>query len=734
MKCHQPQCDGVIADGYCDVCGLAPRPARDPGTEAIDRDARWGRSIRPDSNSIAILADAQPARPASTTSTSATPQRRLGAGLIDIPPVHIVDPATAVLSNPQVAERNRYCKNPSCGEAVGRSRDGSPGLTTGYCRRCRTPFTFEPKLAPGDLVAEQYEIVGCLAHGGLGWVYLARDRKVGFYVALKGLLDPDDDEARKAAAAERQFLAEIAHPNIVKIHNYVEHAGDSYIVMEYVSGESLKQMLAKRRQANGGVHDPLPVPEAIVYCLEVLPAFDHLHGLGLLYCDFKPENLIRTEHSLKLIDLGGAYRMGDAISDVWGTRGFKAPELSETGPTIETDLYTVGRTLAVLCTDFPTYQTDHEYSLPPRESVHAYVVAESLYRFLERSTAPDPRDRFHSASEMADQLEGVLYQVVAIEPAGSGERRRRTSSKFTPQSRGANNRPDVHRLPAPLVDPDDPNAGMIITMSSAAPDDVLRRLDTMPGLTSELRLWKVRNLIEVGRLDDAQRELDTLDADEPYDWRRDWFRGLAALVAGRPDEAALHFERVHRWLPGELAPMLGLAFVAEAMHDVIGARNWYSTVAHTDSSFSSAAFGLARCERALDEPDGALLALRLVPETANSFVEARITEVDVLLDHGRGVPPLANVVEAAAIVESVPLDGEQRGRLTARVLESALDSVCGGGQPTSADTVFEIPLVERELRTTLESTYRSLAHRAGSSKARIELVDRANRVRPRTLL
>jgi serine/threonine-protein kinase PknG len=298
-----------------------------------------------------------------------------------------------------------------------------------------------------------------------------------------------------------------------------------------------------------------------------------------------------------------------------------------------------------------------------------------------------------------------------------------------------NDRPDANRLPAPLFDPDDPHAGLIMTLSSGAAEQILRRIESEADSTKELRFLKVRTLIQAERFDDVQRELDGIGSDEAYDWRCDWYHGLAALVAARADEAQLHFERVHRWLPGELAPVLGLAFAAEGMHDVIGARDWYATVADTDSTFTAAAFGLARCRLALDDPAGAVVALRLVPENANSFVEARIAEVDVLLDQRGGTPSLGQVVEAATIVESLPLDGEQRGRLVARVLESALSGVLDDASPPSdAETVFQTPLVERDLRMALESTYRSLAHRAGSSKARVELVDRANRVRPRTLL
>src|SRR5262249_13580981 len=246
------------------------------------------------------------------------------------------------------------------------SRDGEPGRAEGFCRGCGAPFSFVPKLARGELVGGQYEVVGCLAHGGMGWVYLARDHNVSDrWVVLKGLLNAGDDDATAAALAERRFLAEVEHPNIVKIHNFVQHGSAGYIVMEYVGGTSLKDILTARREANGGTPQPLPVAQAIAYTLEVLPAFGYLHGRGLLFCDFKLDNVIQTEHSLKLIDLGGVYRIGDASSPIYGTVGYQAPEIAQVGPSVPSDLFTVARTLAVLCFDFRRAQGALQHALPP---------------------------------------------------------------------------------------------------------------------------------------------------------------------------------------------------------------------------------------------------------------------------------------------------------------------------------------------------------------------------------
>ena len=334
-------CGGTIEDGYCTICGLAAAPTRSTRDRLGVRRSGVGR---------------QPDRGCrETRRTSGRSARgRLGAGLVEIPPVPYRDPASAVLSDPQVPEGRRFCA--SCDQPVGRGKDGRAGLTEGFCRNCGARFSFTPKLAVGELVAGQYEVLGCLAFGGLGWIYLARDRNVSDrWVVLKGLLNTGDADAMAAAVAERQFLAQVEHPNIVRIYNFVQHAdrrtGESagYIVMEYVGGKSLKEILqdARNRSYGGSV----PVEHAIAYAIEVLPALGYLHDRGLVYCDFKPDNVIQTEEQLKLIDMGGV-RPIDSDEPIYGTVGYQAPEIETAGPSVSSDLFTVARALAVLTFEF----------------------------------------------------------------------------------------------------------------------------------------------------------------------------------------------------------------------------------------------------------------------------------------------------------------------------------------------------------------------------------------------
>ncbi|MEW1893570.1 tetratricopeptide repeat protein [Streptomyces sp. NPDC085659] len=475
-QCQRPACEGSYEDMgggelYCDTCGLAPvvspngmvsspptgvagggrgsrgsnstsaRSSSQSSSRASSRSSsrsstsrrsvsgRLSRSLslsgRTGAQSVSVRSSAK--------STNASGRNRLGAGLVQVPDVPRPDPRTAVMENPEVPERKRFCSRSDCGAPVGRSRGDRPGRTEGFCTKCGHPYSFVPKLEAGDVVHGQYEVAGCLAHGGLGWVYLAVDKAVSDrWVVLKGLLDTGDQDAMAAAISERRFLAEIEHSNIVRIYNFVEHLDqrtgslDGYIVMEYVGGKSLKEIANERRTA-AGKRDPLPVEQACAFGIEALEALGHLHSRNLLYCDFKVDNAIQTEDQLKLIDMGAVRRMDDEESAIYGTVGYQAPEVAEVGPSVASDLYTVARTLAVLTFDFQGYTNVFVDSLPDPDNIEVFRSYESFYRLLVRATDPDPARRFASAAEMAEQLTGVLREVVSLQ---SGRPRPALSTLF----------------------------------------------------------------------------------------------------------------------------------------------------------------------------------------------------------------------------------------------------------------------------------------------------------------
>ncbi|GAA5203494.1 serine/threonine-protein kinase [Streptomyces thinghirensis] len=788
-----------------------------------------------------------------------------------------------VLDNPEVPERKRFCSRSDCGAQVGRARGERPGRTEGFCTKCGHPYSFVPKLKAGDVVHGQYEVVGCLAHGGLGWIYLAVDKAVSDrWVVLKGLLDTGDQDAMAAAISERRFLAEIEHANIVRIYNFVEHLDqrtgslDGYIVMEYVGGKSLKE-IANARRSPEGRRDPLPVEQACAYGIEALEALGHLHSRNLLYCDFKVDNAIQTEDQLKLIDMGAVRRMDDEESAIYGTVGYQAPEVADVGPSVASDLYTVGRTLAVLTFDFQGYTNVYADSLPDPDTIDVFRRYESFYRLLVRATDPDPARRFASAQEMAEQLTGVLREVVSLQtgrarPAVStlfgpeirvtdtelfprldgdvsrlgarvpGTRRRGSASAPALGPGGAGNGPalpggtsaavgapggtgtgvgapggagtgygapggpgtstgpaggagasaglpgavssvgeaggpgGVHgvggpgavggpggldagvsglvksadaptaalALPVPRVDAGDPNAGFLAGLMASAPAELLTALAAASAPSTEIRLRQIRARLENGDAPGALTALETLEGEQPDDWRVVWYRGLAALVTGDHEVAALAFDAVYDAFPGEIAPKLALGLCAEVLGQLDNAAEYYRLVWSSDPSHVSAAFGLARVQLAGGDRAGAVRTLESVPESSIHCTAARVAAVRARLRQrtaGAGdVAFLDDLVAAARQVEALDvygLDPARREQLSAEVLGCALDWVLSGGQgsvPPAAGgrTLLGSGLDERGLRFGLERSYRTLARLARGGEERIDLVERANRYRPRT--
>jgi serine/threonine-protein kinase PknG len=800
VKCVRPGCAGSYEDGYCDVCGLAPPAgARGVGsTGPATGSGRAGAAIPASAAGIPASAAGIPASaagipatgagiPASaagsapaTGSGRAGSRRRdrtsgsrarqsgsqgsrgsrgtrdsrgsggsgssrrgsLGAGLVSVPPVPARDPATAVLADPQVPERRRFCG--SCDAPVGRPKDGRPGLREGFCAKCGSPYSFTPKLRSGDLVGGQYEVLGCLAHGGLGWIYLARDRNVSDrWVVLKGLLNSGDTDAMAAALAERQFLAEVEHPSIVRIYNFVRFPDPTtgepvgYIVMEYVGGRSLKDLLAERRGSGAG---PMPVEQAIAYALEILPALDYLHGRGLVYCDFKPDNVIQTEEQVKLIDLGGVRRLDDEDSPIYGTVGYQAPEIATEGPSVASDLYTVGRALAVLTIDFGGFTGRYATSLPVRDEVPLFAVHEPYHRLLARATHRDPDQRFDSAGEMAGQLMGVLREILA---AGDGQPRPAASALFGPEVSVIVSKPNqitaTAALPVPYVDLADPATAYLARIVTTVPAELISALWAAPVVSPEVRLRLAHARILFGDSKGADRELDAVVQAGADDWRVAWYRALAWLAGGDAATARIGFGAVYDLYPGEAAPKLALATCAELTRRHAEAAAQYERVWRTDRSYLGAAFGLARVRLAMGDRDAAVAALSEVPQTSIHHADALRAAIRARLD-ARLPTDLtrADLLDAGHRYERLVADGRHDPDLAARILEAAVGWLeatgAAGVTATKDDRLIGLVMTERSLRRGLERTYRELAKQAPTRAERVALVVQANAVRPWTLV
>ncbi|WP_225438440.1 serine/threonine-protein kinase [Candidatus Frankia nodulisporulans] len=723
-----------------------------------------------------------------------------------------------LLEAPRVPPSLRECAG--CARPVAQPEGSGAAALEGACGECGHRYSFTVKLRPGERVG-RYTVHGVIAHGGLGWVYAATDDNLGgdgvqAWVVLKGLLDAANPEARRVAEGERRILTTVSHPSIVKILDYVAHAGEDYIVMEYVPGISLAAMAdaahaeqARAEQARaglGGQPGAYPgtgaagrpvVADVLRYLLRVLPALGHLHRMGLVYCDFKPDNVMITASGVKLIDLGGARRLDDRVSGYLSTPGYRAPELDDDGerpagivrcaPTITTDVFAVARTLARLVLGrFAGFVDAYRHTMPPRRAHQPLRQFESLDRLLRRATATDPDRRFQSVTELADELVGVLYEIVArtegpVPPLAS---RWFDAAGHPTGEAGPGLAPAAFEvLPDLRVDPDDPHAPALAAGPDEEPAAHAARLAAIVPVTTEVRLCLARATIRAGALAQTARVLDEAARVAPLEWRVDWYRGVAALVGGQPDRAVAAFDLVFSQVPGELAPRLALAMaqdqVAERAAALDGpepigrdaltpratgdprtagasqadaarlrAADLFDIVSAIDPGVTSAAFGLARCRT---DPQGRLDAYLRVPRSSFAYTASRVRMIEVLVaqaaaDDTPGAGQAA-LTRAATMLTDPLLDlGERRRAELCRDLYlGALDLLAagliggddggrgpGGGRP-DPPLLLGGPMTERELRFGLERTYREMARLTSDRAGRVRLVDQANRARPRTL-
>lgn len=766
--CSESGCGGtILGDGYCNTCGLV--------ASAPVAAAAAGASLSPSSTSlpgtpataITIAAPSAPqlsskvstavasseARRNAATRRSSTEGMGLGLGLVTVPPTPEGDPSLALMSAEkiqavidEVPEDERFCRN--CDNPVGRGRDSQPGRSTGFCGTCRTPFDFlsnAPALKPGDLVSNQYEILGPMAHGGMGWIYLGKDKAVSDrWVVLKGLLNEDDPDAIASAVAERQFLARIEHGNIVNIYNFVTWGGAGYIVMEFVGGASLNSKLKTLRKETGNLHARMPLTDAIAYMVGVLPAIGYLHDQGLVYNDLKPANIMATATGVKLIDVGGVMQQDDDAAAIFGTQGFQAPEVAAAGPSVPSDLYTVGRTLAVLALPFSFHQGPYLHAIPPATEQPILAHYESFHRFLLKSTAPHPDDRFQTAEQMRSQLVGVLREIVATT---TGSPRPTPSSLFggdqltellVDDNRAADD-PDWRSLPRPRVHATDPAASFLMGLADDDPEQAHMQLsqavnEQQVPWTHETAFVSAMTAVEANR--DPGPVLQSLASVDPWDWRIRWIEGLQAIVQNRPDQGAEKFSQVWTQVPGEVAPKLAVALASEMAGEYQRAGSLYQSVMGTDPTYVTAAFGLARCRAADKDRPGAVAAYQSVPASSAGFFDARIAAARAYVQpFDDSDPSQDDVIAAVRVLEDVQLDTIERAEITVQILDQALAGMLAGTIPSDESIkLFDEPMTNSGIRRQLERTYRELGRLATNRDERIRLIDKANAVRAKSVV
>ncbi|WP_052573086.1 serine/threonine-protein kinase [Haloferula sp. BvORR071] len=300
-----------------------------------------------------------------------------------------------------MTENSRSCTR--CGATL------SAAAAAGLCPRCLMAMNFDSNtlpegedlpglppmspMSPEELAAKfpQYEILECLGRGGMGVVYKARQKSLKRTVAIKILAPEREHDSRFAArfAHEAELLAKLSHPNIVTIHDFGETEGLFYLVMEYVDGVNLRELLREGR---------MQPEQALAIVPPVCEALEYAHGKGVVHRDIKPENLLLDrEGRIKIADFGIASLVA-ATGEHSGTPPYMAPEQEGGSVDRRADIYALGVVLYEMLTG---ERPAKEVVAPSRKVQIEVGIDEIVLRALEK----EPQRRYQSAAEFKTMVE-----------------------------------------------------------------------------------------------------------------------------------------------------------------------------------------------------------------------------------------------------------------------------------------------------------------------------------------
>jgi tRNA A-37 threonylcarbamoyl transferase component Bud32 len=325
-------------------------------------------------------------------------------------------------------------KCPQCGQPLAADAPG------GLCPNCLMALNLQtvtdlpdervaaqPPQTPEQIgqLFPQLEVLECLGRGGMGVVYKARQKSLNRLVALK-LLAPE--RVRDAKFAERftreaQALAALSHPNIVTIHDFGQAGGFYYLIMEFVDGLNLRQLLRARK---------LTPEEALAIVPPLCDALQFAHDRGIVHRDIKPENLLLDKAGrIKVADFGIAKIMGGEngerigaghwpagapalteADNTVGTPGYSAPEQKTDPQRVDSraDIYSLG----VVFYEMLTGELPGDKIAPPSTKVHIDVrLDEIVLRALEQK----PELRYQQASVLKTQVETIVGTESHAQPA-----------------------------------------------------------------------------------------------------------------------------------------------------------------------------------------------------------------------------------------------------------------------------------------------------------------------------
>ncbi|MDQ2714723.1 MAG: protein kinase [Chloroflexota bacterium] len=283
----------------------------------------------------------------------------------------------------------------------------------------------------GTLIAGRYEIREHIATGGMASVFKTWDHRVERIVAIKVLrsLDKNDLRAVERFRREARAAAALAHPNAVTIYDFVEEQGQYFLVMEYIHGPTLKQLIGQRRH--------LHTRESLEVAAQVCAVLQVAHARGFIHRDIKPQNIMLAWNGaaaigngdlsgvwVKLTDFGIVRVAEDAgltnSGIVLGTADYLSPEQAR-GETLSasSDLYSLGVVMFEMLTGRPPFvgptavsiAMQHASTNPPALRQFNPTIPPCAEKVVMRALEKEPEDRFSSAEDMRQELRGCSQEL-----------------------------------------------------------------------------------------------------------------------------------------------------------------------------------------------------------------------------------------------------------------------------------------------------------------------------------
>lgn len=271
-------------------------------------------------------------------------------------------------------------------------------------------------ITKGQIINDRYEIIKSIGEGGMANVYLADDKVLHRKVAIKVLRGDlaNDEKFIRRFQREAHNAALLSHPNIVEMYDVGEDNGTYYIVMEYVEGRTLKQLLKKR--------GALTVSEVIDIMLQLTDGINYAHDKYIIHRDLKPQNImISDDGKIKITDFGIAMALNSTqltqTNSVMGSVHYLPPEqASGKGSTIKSDIYSMGIMLYELLTGKLPFKGDTAVEIAlkhmkdPIPSVRKTNpnISQTLENIVLKSTAKNPKNRYDDVKEMYNDLKNAL--------------------------------------------------------------------------------------------------------------------------------------------------------------------------------------------------------------------------------------------------------------------------------------------------------------------------------------